>query len=159
VVAPSILISPTGLVSGAGVVPLRGIPSSLSLSGGVITVNAPLTIPVNPVPSQTLQVTLSGQTCQINIYAKDIWIPDEPPPGIIVTDPQYLIRIQPVFLDLLVNDVLVLGGVLCVDRTLLVIDAYLGFVGDLGWIDSQGTSDPQWSGLGSRWLLNYFPTL
>ncbi|WP_425333611.1 hypothetical protein [Escherichia coli] len=33
--------------------------------------------------------------------------------------------------------------------------SYLGFKGDLIFIDNDGESDPRWEGLGSRYLLYY----
>lgn len=41
---------------------------------------------------------------------------------------------------------------------LIVRSAYLGFIGDLAFIDTQGTSDPIYAGLGTRFQLVYlFP--
>jgi hypothetical protein len=45
--------------------------------------------------------------------------------------------------------------VLCRDLVYLVREAYLGFTGDLTFIDAEGADDPQYSGLGSRWQLVY----
>ena len=36
-----------------------------------------------------------------------------------------------------------------------MISSYLGFVGDLMFSDTQGTSDPSSPGLGTRYLLMY----
>lgn len=81
------------------------------------------------------------------------------PTGNIVTDPPAFAEINPIFLDLYINDVLVLGGVLALNNVGLVRDPYLGFVGDLSFTDIQGNEDPQVSGLGIRWLLCYWPNL
>ena len=59
------------------------------------------------------------------------------------------------FCDLLVNDTLIIGGVICENANVIVRDAYLGFVGDIAFFDTQGTSDPSYTGLGSRWILVY----
>jgi len=49
-------------------------------------------------------------------------------------------------------------GVICQRANRIVRDAYLGFLGDLMWIDTQGTNDPEYSGIGSRYVLAYlFP--
>lgn len=51
-------------------------------------------------------------------------------------------NINPVFLDLYVNDALVVGGVICLNGTRIVRDAYLGFVGDLAILDTEGNLTP-----------------
>ena len=38
---------------------------------------------------------------------------------------------------------------------LIIRSAYLGFVGDLMVCDTQGSADPDCTGLGTRWLLIY----
>ena len=92
-----------------------------------------LIIPLNPVPSQTLSVTLAGQACTINVYQKSTGL----------------------FLDLYVSDVLIIGGVICRNCDAIVRDDYLGFVGDLYFTDTQGVSDPYYTDLGSRYVLAY----
>jgi hypothetical protein len=49
--------------------------------------------------------------------------------------------------------------VLCHDRVRLVRSAYLGFVGDLAFVDTQGHADPQYQDLGSRFVLAYLEPL
>ncbi len=90
-------------------------------------------IPVQAVPSQTLTVQLAGQRTRINIYTKTTGM----------------------FVDVYVNDVLIIGGVIAQDRNVIVRDAYLGFIGDLGFYDTQGTDDPVYTGLGARWQFAY----
>ncbi|CAB3638258.1 hypothetical protein LMG26685_01768 [Achromobacter mucicolens] len=90
-------------------------------------------IPLHPVPSQTLSVVLSGQNCQISVYQKSTGL----------------------YLDLKVDDAPVVTAVLCHDRVRLVRSAYLGFVGDLAFEDTQGQADPQYDSLGSRFVLSY----
>lgn len=90
-------------------------------------------IPVSSAPAQTLGVQLGGQACTIKIYQKSTGL----------------------FCDLYVADVLVIGGVACQSANRIVRDAYLGFTGDLIFLDTQGDVDPVASGLGSRWLLVY----
>jgi hypothetical protein len=91
------------------------------------------TIPLKQVPNQTIRTTLGGQSCQINIYTLSTGL----------------------YLDLLVNGAAILTGAICEDRNLIVREAYLGFVGDLAFMDTQGTEDPQYTGLGERWVLLY----
>ena len=92
-----------------------------------------LAIPLNAVPSQNLNVTLDGQLCQLSVYQKNSGL----------------------YINVSINNVLIIGGVLCLDRNRIVRDAYLGFVGDLGFIDTQGTNDPTYDGLGDRYQLIY----
>ena len=92
-----------------------------------------LSIPILDVPSQTFQVQLSGQSCGINIYQKSTGL----------------------YCDVYVNDVLIVGGVLCLNLNLIVVDAYLGLIGDLVFYDNQGLNDPSTPGLGSRYQLLY----
>lgn len=117
-----------------------------------------LIVPLRPVPVQQLNVVLGGQPCTIKVYTKNIDVP-ESPPGAIPTDPPIYISIDPIFMDLYVDGKLVLSGILCLNGVRIVRDVYLGFVGDLSIIDTQGSDDPQVAGLGSRWLLTYWPNL
>ncbi len=103
-------------------------------------------------------------------------------------------NINPVFLDLYSPPgTLIIGGVICYNECLIIINEYLGFIGDLAMIDTQGNADPfgtplrlpppdlrNWwqrnlplslggkmpvssanriPGLGSRFLLTYWPNL
>lgn len=94
-----------------------------------------LNIPLAPVASQTLNVTLNGQQCQIDVFQTAFGL----------------------YLDLYVggSDEPTVAGVLCENLNRLVRSAYLGFVGDLLFYDTQGKDDPFASGLGSRFQLAY----
>jgi hypothetical protein len=92
-----------------------------------------MVIPVGADPAQSFNVTLNSQPCTIRIAQKTTGM----------------------FLDLLVNNTLIIGGVLCLDRTRIVRDGYLGFSGDLFFADTQGTNDPYYTDLGTRYLLLY----
>jgi hypothetical protein len=91
-------------------------------------------IPLSPTPSQFINVRLGAQACKLAIYQKRTGL----------------------FIDIYVNDVLVLGGALCRDRVYIVRDAYLGFNGDLAFADNQGLNDPDYTGLGARFQLFWF---
>lgn len=91
-------------------------------------------VPLQPVPNQKVYVVLGGQSCTL-----------------VVTQ-----RATGVYMDVYVNNALVLGGTVCRDRNRIIRDAYFGFVGDFAVEDTQGTEDPDYTGLGSRWLLVYF---
>jgi hypothetical protein len=90
-------------------------------------------IPITDTYSQALTVQLANQNCRINLYQKSTGF----------------------FCDLYINDVLIIGGVICENLNKIVRDAYLGFVGDLAFIDQQGVSDPSSPGLGTRYLFCY----
>lgn len=99
-------------------------------------------IPLTDTPAQTVVVTLSQQACRINVYTKSINVPIQPP-GMIPTDPNPVYENQnPVFLDLYLNDALILGGVICRNEARIVRNAYFGFAGDLSFIDTRGDADP-----------------
>lgn len=93
-----------------------------------------LVIPIQPLPSQTVDVVLNEQACSIKIYQRSTGL----------------------FVDLDVQDVLVIGGVIAHDRNRIVRSDYLGFVGDIAFVDMQGTDDPDYTGLGDRFILAYF---
>lgn len=107
-------------------------------------------IQLSAVPSQTINVVLAGQSCQIAVYQKtpvvDVY-------GVAAG----------LFFDLVVNNVPITTGVKCLDRARLLLDrTYLGVVGDFMFLDVNGTgppdftgSPPDYTGLGSRFLLLY----
>lgn len=94
-------------------------------------------VPLQPVPAQTLSVMLSGQACQIDIAQKTTGI----------------------FVNLSVNNSLIIGGVVAENGNPIVRSAYLGFYGDIMFLDTQplptGSTDPVFTGLGSRYVLAY----
>jgi hypothetical protein len=92
-----------------------------------------LVVPTIATPSQRLTARLGGQSCTIDVFQKSTGL----------------------FLDLYVNDALVIGGVIALNANRIVRDTYLGFVGDLAFFDTQGVEDPLASGLGVRWFLVY----
>lgn len=92
-------------------------------------------VPLQPVPAQTLSVLLGDQNCQIRVEQKGDYC----------------------YLSLAVNNAPIVNTVICRDRVALVRYDYLGFSGDLAFVDMAGTSDPQYAGLGSRYQLVYTP--
>ena len=98
-------------------------------------------IPLQAVPAQTLNIQLGAQPCNINVYTEGV----------------------AVYVDLYVNAVLIIGGVLARQAVRIVRDSYLGFSGDLVFVDTTpspplGPIDPVYTGLGSRFQLCYlFP--
>lgn len=92
-----------------------------------------LIVPLKAEKSQTVTATLGGQVVQIDIYQKAFGL----------------------FANVFVSNVLVIGGTICQNLNRLVRSTYLGFIGDLMFIDNQGTSDPTYDGLGTRYSLMY----
>lgn len=90
-------------------------------------------IPIAAMENQRLGVVLGNQNCTITVAQKSTGM----------------------FLGLEINQVVVMTGVLCTDRTKLVRQSYLGMVGDLAFMDTQGREDPLYEGLGTRWVLMY----
>ena len=90
-------------------------------------------ISIQPIPAQRVSTVLSNQNCQIALNQKA----------------------QGIFVDINVNGVDVSLGVLARDGVPLNACPYSSFTGNLFLIDTQGSEDPSYSGLGSRWLLLY----
>ncbi len=91
------------------------------------------TIPISAVPSQKFNITLASQPCQISIYTLYTGL----------------------FMDVLLNNVPVCNGVLCQNNNRIVRASYSGFIGDLIFNDTLGTSDPVYMGLGTQYQLIY----
>jgi hypothetical protein len=89
------------------------------------------TIPTDPVPSQVLSVTLGDAAVTLAIYQKSTGL----------------------YCDIGLNNAPLLYGVACLDNAPLVISAYLGFPGDLAFVDTQGSDPPHYTGLGDRFAL------
>lgn len=88
---------------------------------------------IAPQPNQTFTVTLNQQYCTINLQQKNTGM----------------------FIDLYVDNSPILTGQICRDRVKIVREAYLGFIGDLAFMDTEGTNDPYYTGLGTRYILMY----
>jgi hypothetical protein len=91
------------------------------------------TVPLQPVPSQSTKIVLGGQNCQILIYQKP----------------------QGCFVDINADGVDIVVGIIARDAVPLVCREYTGFVGNLLFIDTQGSDDPSYESLGARWSLVY----
>jgi len=93
-----------------------------------------LVVPIRPVPNQTLTVQLANQNCQLNVRQS----------------------LYGLFMDVYVNDTLIIGGVLCENLNRIVRNAYLGFIGDFVFYDiTQFDADPEYVNLGTRYFLVY----
>lgn len=90
-------------------------------------------IPLQAVPSQVVSVVLARQNCQIHVFQKSAGL----------------------YVDLTVNDRRLLSTRLARNNVALVRHNYLGMAGDLMFIDMQGSNDPEYSGLDTRYKLVY----
>lgn len=90
-------------------------------------------VPLSATPSQTLSVLLGGQNCQINVYQKTTGL----------------------YVDLSVNNTPLVQGAIARNAVKIVRHPYVGFIGDLAFLDTQGTSDPVSTGLGARYQFVY----
>jgi hypothetical protein len=90
-------------------------------------------VPLRSLPNQTLQVQLNGQACTVNVFQLTYGL----------------------FITVYVGAQLIVASVICENLVVIVRDAYLGFSGDFVFVDTQGASDPVYTGLGSRYQLAY----
>lgn len=106
-------------------------------------------IPIQPIASQIIPVVLNNQQTQLNIRQQSTGL----------------------FMDVLLNNALVIGGVYCANRNLIVLSQYLGYSGDFIFVDISSSvaavtngeininvtlgTDPYYTGLGTQFLLYY----
>lgn len=90
-----------------------------------------ITVPLRPVPNQSLQVQLDNQPCTIDLAQTNYGL----------------------FMNLSVDNSLIVAGVLCQNKNRIVRSSYLGFSGDFVFVDTEGNSDPVYDGLGARYKL------
>lgn len=94
-------------------------------------------VPLAATPNQTLAVVLGGQPCQIALRQNG----------------------ANMYFDLRVNNADVVLARLVRNKQLLLLDAkYRGFRGDFIFNDTLGDTQPEYTGLDSRYLLYYVET-
>jgi len=98
-------------------------------------------VPLQPVPSQTLSISLLSQNVAISVY--------------VLTTGLYV--------DLSYNGTVIITARVGRNTAWLIGQTYSGFQGDFSFVDTQGNCDPQYTGLGTdengnalRWQLVYF---
>jgi hypothetical protein len=107
-------------------------------------------IPLQAVPAQNVLTTLdNGQAVELRLYTR-----------------RYGNAIYPgvygptLYMDIYINNVLEIGAVICQNLNRIIRSTYLneavGFAGDFIFNDTQGTNDPAYQGLGTRYQLLYF---
>lgn len=92
-----------------------------------------LIVPLQAVPSQSVQVTLANQNCSLSVYQTNFGM----------------------FMDVYSNGSLIIAGVICQNLNRIVRSIYLGFSGDFCFVDTQGQDDPVYTGIGTRFFLAY----
>lgn len=90
-------------------------------------------IPLQPIPSQSVMVILNDQNCNIAIYQKSTGV----------------------YCDLAINGVVIWTCAVCLNNTPICAYEYIPFVGKLLFFDTQGDSDPDYTGFDDRYMLYY----
>lgn len=91
------------------------------------------TITLQPIKAQQLNVSLGGQDCRIRLVQ----------------------RTTGLFMDVALNGLWIVQGVICLNCNKLVRYSHLGFKGELFFSDVVGSNDPIYDELGSRFVLFY----
>lgn len=92
-------------------------------------------IPLKQTPSQKLRVVLGGQNCTMSIYY----------------------RFGNTYMDLSVDNTVVVNGAICRNRASIVQVANITFSGSLHFVDLLGTNDPDYHLYNDRYILLYVP--
>lgn len=91
-------------------------------------------VPLQPIANQSMQCQLNGQACIIEVFQNAYGL----------------------FFTLYVGAQLIKASVICENLVALVRESYFGFSGDFAFLDTQGSNNPIFTGLGSRYVLIYF---
>lgn len=92
-----------------------------------------LIVPLQAIPNQTVTTTLNSQVTQLNVYQ----------------------TYNGLFIDVYLENTLIIGGVICENQNRIIRSTYLGYSGDFAFLDVQGSNDPDYAGLGTRYFLAY----
>jgi hypothetical protein len=91
-------------------------------------------VPLQAISSQTLAITLARQPTQIAVRQNN----------------------GKLFFDLSIGGSYIVRTRICRNRQRLLLDVkYRGFQGDFMFVDTQGTDDPVYTGLATRFALVY----
>jgi hypothetical protein len=90
-------------------------------------------IALQAVPNQTFITPVGSQNCRLNVYQKNTGL----------------------FIDVLLDEEPIALSRICQNLNRIVRDLYLGFAGDFMFLDTEGSEDPVYTGLGSRYVLMY----
>lgn len=96
-----------------------------------------LIVPTLAVPSQKIKTVLANNIVDLSVYQLRYGM----------------------FMDVTINGVFEIGGVICQNKNRIIRSAYLnagvGFSGDFSFFDLNGSSDPTYQGLGTQFQLGY----
>ena len=93
-------------------------------------------IPLAATASQTLNVVLNQQLVRLDVYQRSTGL----------------------YMNVWLNDVQVVAGAICQNLNPVVHADYLGIGGDFVFVDTQGSDDPTYDGLGGRYVLTFIAT-
>ncbi|AHK72194.1 MAG: hypothetical protein ABF932_13610 [Gluconobacter potus] len=93
-------------------------------------------IPLNATASQTLNVILNQQLVRLDVYQRSTGL----------------------YMDVWLNDTQIVAGAICQNLNPVVHADYLGLGGDFVFVDTQGSADPTYDGLGDRYVLTFVTT-
>jgi hypothetical protein len=90
-------------------------------------------VPVIATPNQIEAVPLDGQSYIVQVSQRSTGL----------------------YIDVFMNGEPIILGVLCENRNLIIRNVYLGATGDFYFVDTRGDDDPDYTGLGDRFLLMF----
>lgn len=93
-----------------------------------------LIVPTSSIPSQSFQIVLDNQDCDIEL----------------------LTRGERLYLTLAVDGEIVQANALCLNRVSIIQIPNSKFYGTLAFVDTLGSSNPEYSQLGDRYQLFYW---
>ncbi|MBF0858159.1 hypothetical protein HKD24_02895 [Gluconobacter sp. LMG 31484] len=93
-------------------------------------------IPLAATASQTLNVILNQQLVRLDVYQRSTGL----------------------YMNVWINDAQVVAGAICQNLNPVVHADYLGLGGDFMFVDTQGSDDPAYDGLGARYVLTFVET-
>lgn len=122
-----------GVVDGGNVQPLDLTPVQQTAIPQALQPYVTKSVPLVATPSLKFTTQLSGQNTKVELFQKATGL----------------------FSNVYVNDVAIALGTICQNGNTIIKSPYLPFVGDLAFFDTQGDSDPDYTGMGSRYFLGY----
>jgi len=90
-------------------------------------------VPIKPVPSQNFYIVINQLVNSINLYTRGNYL----------------------YFDLTVNNVPITRCTICRNIAKLVKQGYLGYDANFVFLDTEGETDPVYTGLGTRYKLFY----
>ena len=90
-----------------------------------------LTIPIQPIPNQKLRFTVAEQSCEVQLRQQNTGL----------------------YFSLIADGVSICNSVLC--QNAAPINSQLAFNGIFTLFDTGGKDKPDYSGLGTKWILCY----